>query len=110
MNSTISIPYPTRQDADIVRKVITVDLELKPRDVQRIWEVILDSSTAREEAAEARLQITIHADSMRTLRLNVNATLEDVALVTRSIQAFDLQRMAQTANPGLELGSVGRAG
>ena len=92
--------------------MITVDRELKPRDVQRKWQVIRDERQPLQDAsaAGAHLQITIYADSMRTLRLNVNATLEDVALVTRSIEAFDPQRMAQIATLGLELGSVGRAG
>ncbi len=115
MLRTLNIPYPSVADAEMVRKVLTVDRELKPQDVRKVWQVIPASSTSSLQSQSqplpgAELRITIHANTVRTMRLNVNSVLEDVALVTRSIEAFDPQRMQNTANEGLELGSVGRAG
>ena len=88
----------------MVRKVVTVDKELRPADVLKEWEVI------RTEDKGATLKITIYANTIRTMRLNANSTLEDVALVTKSIDVFEPESMQAGANQGLEHGSVGRAG
>ncbi|KDN52656.1 hypothetical protein K437DRAFT_220232, partial [Tilletiaria anomala UBC 951] len=111
------IPYPTHEDAELVRKVITVDRELKPHEVRKEWSVEdAPQATASSDTAPvgtgagAILKIMIHAATTRSMRLNVNAVLEDIALITRSIAAFDPERMQRAANEGLELGSVGRAG
>lgn len=96
----------------MVRKVVTVDKELRPMDVLKEWEVIrnLKDDQNQKQDSGATLKITIFANTIRTMRLNANSTLEDVALVTRSIDAFEPESMQTGADQGLEHGSVGRAG
>lgn len=87
---------------------MTVDRELRPADVNKVWAI--ESAPQGQPEGSVVLCITIHACDMRSLRVSANALLEDVALVTRSIEAFQPDAMRAARNAGLEMGSVGRAG
>lgn len=110
------IPYPSAHDAEIVRRVLTVDKELRPTDVVKTWSIsplplaVGEGAACQNAPSAAELTITIHALDTRSLRVSANALLEDVALVTRSIHAFHPDAMRTARNQGLEMGSVGRAG
>jgi len=73
---TIEIPFASTKHASIVKQVIEVDAELNPQAVKR--------------------EISLHGDKLiafRTLtvrlaRLSVNAFLENVDLVVRTIEHF----------------------
>lgn len=140
------IPYPTWDDAEVVKRVLTVDRELRPQDVQKEWFIVPLATPPSSSSSEytrltqehytpetkfqkstepasnppsaptpnpqVELQVTIRTSDVRSLRLSVNGVLEDLALVTRSIEAFRPETMrAQRNRAGeLEMGSVGRAG
>lgn len=87
---------------------MTVDRELRPADVHKVWTI--EERPQAQPEGNVVLCITIHACDMRSLRVSANALLEDVALITRSIEAFQPDAMRAARNAGLEMGSVGRAG
>ncbi|KAF7312406.1 hypothetical protein MIND_00254000 [Mycena indigotica] len=74
---TVRIPFASGKDADIARQVIEVDPELQPHAVKRTITVEGDVLIATFETLTVRLA-----------RLTVNAFLENVDLVVRTIQQF----------------------
>ncbi|KAL9936135.1 hypothetical protein V8E36_004977 [Tilletia maclaganii] len=73
----LTIPFPDAASAAIVRDVLAVDRQLRPKEVAVIY-----------EAVESELVVKISATSVRQLRLSVNAALENAALVTKTMDAF----------------------
>ncbi|KAJ7285089.1 CTAG/Pcc1 family, partial [Mycena rebaudengoi] len=74
---TIRIPFASAKHAEIAMKTIQVDGELQPHAVKRALSVQDDVLIA-----------TFHALTVRLARLTVNAYLENVDLVVRTLQEF----------------------
>lgn len=74
---TIRIPFASERHAAIAKQVIEVDKELQPQDVQR--DLSVDGGT---------LIATFSTLTVRLSRLTVNAFLENVDLVVRTIGEF----------------------
>ncbi|PPQ98333.1 hypothetical protein CVT26_013589 [Gymnopilus dilepis] len=73
----VEIPLPSNKHALIVKQVIEVDAELQPNAVKRELSVQDD-----------RLIATFHTLTVRLARLTLNAFLENVDLVVRTIEEF----------------------
>lgn len=74
---TIRIPFASERHAAIAKQVIEVDKELQPQDVKR--DLSVDGGT---------LIATFSTLTVRLSRLTVNAFLENVDLVVRTIGEF----------------------
>ncbi|TFK20709.1 Pcc1-domain-containing protein [Coprinopsis marcescibilis] len=74
---TITVPFATEKHALITKQVIEVDSELQPQAVKRILKVDGKNLIATFETLTVRLA-----------RLTVNAFLENVDLVVRTIENF----------------------
>ncbi|KAF9048536.1 CTAG/Pcc1 family [Panaeolus papilionaceus] len=74
---TIDVPFACHEHAVITKRVIEVDAELQPHAVKRELSVQGDVLTATFQTLTARLA-----------RLTVNAFLENVELVVRTIEHF----------------------
>jgi len=74
---TISIPCLSEEDATILKQVIEVDRELQPHAVKRVLEVEGTTVIAK-----------ISTLTVRLARLSLNAFLENVDLVIRTLQEF----------------------
>ncbi|KAF8965769.1 transcription factor Pcc1-domain-containing protein [Flammula alnicola] len=74
---TIEIPFASSKHAAIVKQVIEVDAELQPRAVKR--ELSIQDNT---------LTATFQTLTVRLARLTLNAFLENVDLVVRTIEQF----------------------
>ncbi|KAL0954513.1 hypothetical protein HGRIS_003480 [Hohenbuehelia grisea] len=75
--TTVRIPFASPKDAMIAKQVIEVDAELQPQAVKRMLSVEDDVLVAVFETLTIRLA-----------RLTVNAFLENVDLVVRTITTF----------------------
>ncbi|PWY96975.1 hypothetical protein BCV70DRAFT_196364 [Testicularia cyperi] len=108
---SLVLPFPDRSSAETLQKSISVDRELKPKEVRKEF-TILNSSTAN---APVEMGVKIFATTVRQLRLSVNAFLEDAALVCRTMAQFDpLSKQIDEAKKiqlerELEQGTVGIA-
>ncbi|KAH9928289.1 transcription factor Pcc1-domain-containing protein [Fomitopsis serialis] len=74
---TVRIPFGSEQHASIAKQVIEVDRELQPHAVQR--ELSIEENV---------LVATFKTLTVRLSRLTVNAFLENVDLVTRTLAEF----------------------
>lgn len=109
---TISIPAPTPHHADQIAAILKVDKPLRPYDTSiSYW----TNSTV--------VYVEVKASTVRLLRLSVNAILDDVSLVVRTMEAFpgplrahEVEAMKQTQDGGegaedgdtFEQGTVGK--
>ena len=117
---SLVLPFPDRESALTLQQAISVDKELKPKEVRKEFSILTPthSSTSDEEAEQraVEMRVRILATTVRQLRLSVNAFLEDAALVCRTMGQFDpLQKGIDEARriqleKELEQGSVGLAG
>ncbi|KAI0044028.1 transcription factor Pcc1, partial [Auriscalpium vulgare] len=73
----VRIPFATAHHASIAKQVIEVDRELQPQAVKRVLEVQDDVLVA-----------TFSTLTVRLARLTLNAFLENVDLVVRTISEF----------------------
>ncbi|CDU22113.1 related to GLY1-L-threonine aldolase, low-specific [Sporisorium scitamineum] len=109
---SLVLPFPDRQSALTLQQSITVDKELKPKEVRKEFTILNPNSTS----SAVELGVKIFATTVRQLRLSVNAFLEDASLVCQTMAQFDpLQRQIDEARKiqlekELEQGSVGIAG
>jgi len=78
ISSTVSIPCLSEEHAKIVKQVIEVDRELQPHAVKRVLQVQDNTVVA-----------TISTLTIRLARLSLNAFLENVDLVVRTLQEFE---------------------
>lgn len=112
---SLVLPFPDRSSALTLQQSITVDKELKPKEVRKEF-TILPSTPTEGGDATVEMGVKIFATTVRQLRLSVNAFLEDAALICRTMAQFDpLQRQIDEARKiqlekELEQGSVGIAG
>jgi len=74
---TLEIPFASTKHASIAKRVIEVDPELNPQAVKRELSV-----------QDNRLIATFRTLTVRLARLTVNAFLENVDLVVRTIEHF----------------------
>ncbi|KAF9485174.1 transcription factor Pcc1 [Pholiota conissans] len=74
---TVEIPFASSKHASIAKQVIEVDAELQPHAVKR--ELSLQDN---------KLIATFHTLTVRLARLTLNAFLENVDLVVRTIEEF----------------------
>ncbi|KAH6909136.1 transcription factor Pcc1-domain-containing protein [Coprinopsis sp. MPI-PUGE-AT-0042] len=74
---TIAVPFLTEKHASIAKQVIEVDAELQPLAVKRTLSV-----------EGNQLKATFQTLTVRLARLTVNAFLENVDLVVRTIEHF----------------------
>ncbi|KAJ3518489.1 hypothetical protein NM688_g9433 [Phlebia brevispora] len=74
---TVRVPFASARHASIAKQVIEVDKELQPEVVKRVLEVEGDVLVA-----------TFKTLTVRLARLVVNAYLENVDLVVRTIGEF----------------------
>ncbi|KAF9525651.1 CTAG/Pcc1 family [Crepidotus variabilis] len=74
---TAEIPFASAEHASIAKRVIEVDAELNPHAVKREISV-----------QEDKLIVTFHTLTIRLARLTMNAFLENVDLVVRTIEHF----------------------
>ncbi|SPO32731.1 related to GLY1 - L-threonine aldolase, low-specific [Ustilago trichophora] len=114
---SLVLPFPDRTSALTLQQSISVDKELKPKEVRKEFTILNRSSTSVEgEQDRVEMGVKIFATTVRQLRLSVNAFLEDAALICRTMGQFDpLQRQIDEAKKiqlenELEQGSVGIAG
>lgn len=109
---SLVLPFPDRQSALTLQQSISVDKELKPKEVRKEFTILTRSSSS----ATVELGVKIFATTVRQLRLSVNAFLEDASLVCRTMAEFDpLQKGIDELSKmhledELEQGSVGVAG
>lgn len=109
---SLVLPFPDRQSALTLQQSISVDKELKPKEVRKEFSILPPSASS--ETVE--LGVQIFATTVRQLRLSVNAFLEDASLVCRTMAEFDpLKRGIDEVSrlqleSELEQGSVGVAG
>ncbi|KDR78879.1 hypothetical protein GALMADRAFT_93994 [Galerina marginata CBS 339.88] len=73
----VEIPLASNKHALIVKQVIEVDAELQPHAVKR--ELVVQ---------DEKLIATFHTLTVRLARLTLNAFLENVDLVVRTIEVF----------------------
>ncbi|WFD32545.1 low-specificity L-threonine aldolase [Malassezia sp. CBS 17886] len=104
---TVRVPCVTEDAAGVIDRVLSVDRELRPHDIEKTLEV------TREEDGTSTLLITMHATTLRHLRLSLNACLDNTALILRTLDVFSedgsVRRDADVpAAQELERGSVGR--
>jgi EKC/KEOPS complex subunit PCC1/LAGE3 len=78
---TVEIPFPSTKHATIVKQVIEVDAELNPQAVKRELSV-----------QENKLTATFRTLTVRLARLTVNAFLENVDLVVRTMEHFGQEK------------------
>ncbi|KAF9007599.1 CTAG/Pcc1 family [Cyathus striatus] len=74
---TVQVPFASSNHASIAKQAIEVDLELQPQAVKRTISVQGDKLVATFETLTVRLA-----------RLTVNAFLENVDLVVRTLEQF----------------------
>ncbi|KIM39954.1 hypothetical protein M413DRAFT_74375 [Hebeloma cylindrosporum] len=74
---TVEIPFASSKHASIAKQVIEVDAELQPHAVKRELSV-----------EDEKLIATFHTLTVRLARLTLNAFLENVDLVARTIEEF----------------------
>ncbi|KAK0541393.1 hypothetical protein OC835_000184 [Tilletia horrida] len=74
---TLTLPFPDERSASIVRDVLQVDRQLRPKEVTVIYSV---------EGSD--VVVKIDTTTVKQLRLSVNAVLENASLVTKTIEAF----------------------
>lgn len=74
---TLSIPAPTPHIADQIAAILRVDKPLRPYD-----------TTITYTTTSTTVRVEIKASTVRLLRLSINAVLEDVSLVVRTMEAF----------------------
>lgn len=109
---SLVLPFPDRQSALTLQQSISVDKELKPKEVRKEFTILNPNSSS----ASVELGVKIFATTVRQLRLSVNAFLEDASLVCRTMAEFDpLQKAIDEVSKielerELEQGSVGIAG
>lgn len=115
---SLVLPFPDRSSALTLQKSISVDKELKPKEVRKEFSILNPSSPSATEDEHGRVELAvkIFATTVRQLRLSVNAFLEDAALICRTMGEFDpLKKQIDEAKKiqlekELEQGSVGIAG
>jgi len=76
-NRTVEIPFASTKHASIAKQVIEVDAELNPEAVKR--ELLVQ---------DHKLIATFRTLTVRLARLTVNAFLENVDLVVRTVEHF----------------------
>ncbi|KAJ9475345.1 Low specificity L-threonine aldolase [Pseudozyma hubeiensis] len=109
---SLVLPFPDRQSALTLQQSISVDKELKPKEVRKEFSILPSSASS----GTVELGVKIFATTVRQLRLSVNAILEDASLVCRTMAEFDpLKRGIDEVSrlqleSELEQGSVGVAG
>ncbi|GAC98373.1 threonine aldolase [Pseudozyma hubeiensis SY62] len=109
---SLVLPFPDRQSALNLQQSISVDKELKPKEVRKEFSILPSSASS----GTVELGVKIFATTVRQLRLSVNAFLEDASLVCRTMAEFDpLQKGIDEVSrlqleSELEQGSVGVAG
>ncbi|KAK7050898.1 hypothetical protein VNI00_005010 [Paramarasmius palmivorus] len=81
---TVQVPFASEKHATIAKRAIEVDAELQPHAVERIITVEGDV-----------LHATFRTLTVRLARLTVNAFLENVDLVVRTIEHFGAQAEQQ---------------
>jgi len=74
---SVEIPFTSAKHASIAKQVIEVDAELSPQAVKRELSV-----------EDNKLNATFHTLTVRLARLTLNAFLENVDLVVRTINQF----------------------
>ncbi|KAF8813305.1 transcription factor Pcc1 [Phlegmacium glaucopus] len=74
---SVEIPFASAKHASIAKQVIEVDAELSPQAVKR--ELSIEDN---------KLIATFHTLTVRLARLTLNAFLENVDLVVRTIDQF----------------------
>ncbi|KAE8210352.1 hypothetical protein CF327_g5769 [Tilletia walkeri] len=74
---TLTMPFPDQRSASIVKDVLRVDRQIRPKEVAVAYEV-----------SGSDVIVTIDATSVRQLRLSVNAALENAALIVKTMDAF----------------------
>jgi len=75
--SSVEIPFASPKHASIAKQAIEVDAELSPQAVKRELSV-----------QDNKLIATFHTLTVRLARLTLNAFLENVDLVVRTINQF----------------------
>lgn len=112
---SLVLPFPDRSSALTLQQSISVDKELKPKEVRKEF-TILPNTPSEDGQGTVELGVKILATTVRQLRLSVNAFLEDASLVCRTMGEFDpLKRGIDEVKriqleKELEQGSVGIAG
>lgn len=120
---TLHLPFPDHAAAATLQKALSVDKELKPSQVRKVFHLAPPNDDGGD--TQAVLRVDIFATTVRQLRLSANAFLDDAALVCRTMSMFDptsptavtslepqLRQQAHTLphEDQLEQGSVGLAG
>jgi len=74
----VTIPCLSDEHADLIKRVIEVDRELQPHAVKRVLRV-----------EDNVLIATISTLTVRLARLSLNAFLENVDLIVKTLQEFE---------------------
>ncbi|KAJ1018084.1 hypothetical protein NDA16_004953 [Ustilago loliicola] len=113
---SLVLPFPDRQSALTLQQSISVDKELKPKEVRKEFTILPGSPSEEGQQGRVEMGVKIFATTVRQLRLSVNAFLEDAALICRTMGEFDPLKGAIDEvkridlERELEQGSVGIAG
>ncbi|SPC66291.1 related to GLY1 - L-threonine aldolase, low-specific [Ustilago sp. UG-2017b] len=113
---SLVLPLPDRKSALTLQQSISVDKELKPKEVRKEFTILPGSPSEEGQQGRVEMGVKIFATTVRQLRLSVNAFLEDAALICRTMGEFDPLKGAIDEvkridlERELEQGSVGIAG
>ena len=94
IDSSVEIPFASAKHASIAKQVIEVDAELSPQAVKRELSVEDNKLIAYAQPSFSiyilirLLQRTFHTLTVRLARLTLNAFLENVDLIVRTIHQF----------------------
>ncbi|KAM0753390.1 hypothetical protein T439DRAFT_197228 [Meredithblackwellia eburnea MCA 4105] len=100
---TISIPFPTTTDAELVKRVIEVDKPLRPKEVFR--RILVKGSS---------LEVEHQATTVSQIRVVMDHCLADIQLIIQTMNKFaplpQSSRPAVEEAPSLEVGLKGSWG
>jgi EKC/KEOPS complex subunit PCC1/LAGE3 len=96
IDSSVEIPFASAKHASIAKQAIEVDAELSPQAVKRELSVndnkliayAQPSLLKKKDLTVATFTRTFHTLTVRLARLTLNAFLENVDLVVRTINQF----------------------
>lgn len=111
-DSELNIPFGSAFHAQTAYRVMSVDKPLRPADTHIAFRIASTPSSTT-----TTLDISLHASSVRQLRLSANAILDDVSLIVETMDAFPRSEEQESAegvgrerDDEFELSGTGRAG
>ncbi|GAA5981408.1 hypothetical protein JCM10908_004100 [Rhodotorula pacifica] len=96
---TLTIPFPSPENATLVKRVIEVDKPLRPSELTRSMQV-----------EGANLTVSLAAANVTQARVALDHLLSDIQLVTQTMARFGTSEAATgrtPSEPSLEVGLMG---